>query len=317
MSPTRIDSDEAGGSSAPLVGATMTGRCGRTTRRGKATTMRVWTIAEVLQAPPGTPVEAVSGTLATITSFTYGENEYGPWTLQNVWITDGTGKLKVKLCDHRELGADCANHKVWIIAGTGKRGGAIGLKTEVDNHKGARSIMLKANNSASLSWTEPAGVTTAAPASQQQQAPPPPQQPPPPPKAPPYQPPIGAQHPPQATQDPGPFTPPSQTQAPPPSQAASAPAGPLTNEQRRAKWAKFDAAVNKLRRMRLRTLMVAHRIAEDAKKMGINVDAQHIEKIDSWVAIECCRNGLVIDIPDCDPPTPTQQTGGPADAGGN
>ncbi len=254
--------------------------------------MKVWTVAEVLAANPGTPVEAVTGQVVTITPFRFGENEYGGWTLQNIWISDGTGKVKVKLGDQQKLEDTAQGATITIVAGAGKRQGTtVGLKVDTDNYKGQVNKMLSANRSASVTFSAQ-GAKAGAPA-------------PVPPKAA-AQPaaPVPAQthsNAPATSQTPAPehYEEPAHEQPP-----AHQPAGQLTNSDRKAKWAKFDAAVNKLRRMRLRTLMVAHRIAEDAKRMGINVDAQHIEKIDSWVAIECCRNGLVIDVPDCDPPAP-------------
>ncbi len=245
--------------------------------------MKTWTVAEVLAANPGTPVEAVTGQVVTITPFRYGENEYGGWTLQNIWISDGTGKIKVKLGDQQKLEDSAQGSTITIVAGAGKRQGTtVGLKVDTDNYKGQVNKMLSANRSASVTFSAQ-GARAGAPA--------------PVPAPAPVNAPVAAQ--PPALEH---YEEPAQEQPP-----AHHPAGQLTNADRKAKWAKFDGAVNKLRRMRLRTLMVAHRIAEDAKRMGINVDAQHIEKIDSWVAIECCRNGLVIDVPDCDPPAPVTQ----------
>lgn len=255
--------------------------------------MKAWTVAEVLAANPGTPVEAVTGQVVTITPFRYGENEYGGWTLQNIWITDGTGKIKVKLGDQQKLEDSAQGATITIVAGAGKRQGTtVGLKVDTDNYKGQVNKMLSANRSASVTFAAK-GANAPIPA-----------QPKPPAQTAAPAPAQGNANAPGAAQTPAPEHHEEQAPEQPP---AHQPAGQLTNADRKAKWAKFDGAVNKLRRMRLRTLMVAHRIAEDAKRMGINVDAQHIEKIDSWVAIECCRNGLVIDVPDCDPPAPVTQ----------
>ena len=99
-----------------------------------------------------------------------------------------------------------------------------------------------------------------------------------------------------------PASPPVAKPAASPNPHASASAAPQTTRQA---WAQVDSGLNKLRRLRLRTLACAIRIAEDMAASGHAVSPDHIEKIDSWMAIECCRHGLLAHVPDCDPPNIT------------
>lgn len=257
--------------------------------------MRVWTPTEVLGCQAGVALECVAGHVTHVTDRKTGTNDYGPWSIQNVTIGDGGNRVKVKLMNQGELVKEALNHKLYVIAGQGKKGQPIGLVTELDTYKGQTSIIVKANENASLSWNPPAGAGeggTQQPPAQKPATPPPTQQAPPPPQtqqAPPPPPPQNA---------PPPIQPAGES-APPQQKPPVDPSNPV--DVKRA-WSKVDKGLNKLRRLRLRTLTVALAIQRDASTMGYQMASDHVEKIDSWLAIECCRNGLLVDVPEMDPP---------------
>lgn len=247
--------------------------------------MRVTQLNEIARMEPGTPLDCVSGVVCYVGSYKTGTGKYGPWTIQNIELIDGGTKVKVKVTGHDEIDKRRMNRKLYLIAGTNKKGESAGLQVELDTYKEVTSTIIKVTGTASISESGPG---EQAPATMRPLPVRPDAQPEPPPTDPPW---------PTDVPDHPPVQPPVRTVTP-------------GNPDARKAWAKFDHALNKLRRLRIRTLMAASRIAEDARANGINVDAQHVEKIDSWLAIEACRNGLVIDVPDCDPPAQHQATDG-------
>lgn len=258
--------------------------------------MKVTPISEILKLKKDTPLEAVSGIVTGVFERKTGTGQFGPWAIQNLYIGDGERTIKVMLRNSTEVVADGKGHKVYILAGIGKNGKPCGLKVAEDTYKNETSIIVSANENATVTFERPdflggddgqAQRSHPAPESNVQDdvpmEPTPVVQPPVKPAAPPASPPVAK---PAASPNPH----------------ASASAAPQTTRQA---WAQVDSGLNKLRRLRLRTLACAIRIAEDMAASGHAVSPDHIEKIDSWMAIECCRNGLLAHVPDCDPPNIT------------
>lgn len=239
---------------------------------------------------PGTTLECVAGTVLAVHKYNTGTNSYGPWTIQNIQIGDAAGaQIKVKLMNQGELQANAVGHRLYIQAGLGRGNKLCGLVTEEDEYQGRKSLIVKTTDKATLSWQAPAGTPDVVPQAAPTVTPPAP----PTPQHP------GTPPPPQAPANPPP-------PAPAPRQANPAPAPqwgstkPISD--RRAAWAKVDKGLNKLRRLRLRTLAVALQIQKDAQQLGYQMATDHVEKIDSFLIIECCRNGLLVEVPDVDPP---------------
>lgn len=276
--------------------------------------MRVSPIAEVLGMQAGTPIEAVAGVVVAITEYKTGQNRYGDWSIQNVTITDGQARLKVKVVNHQEVTKEWMNHRLFFIAGVGKKaGGTVGLKVELDTYKNVTSTIVSCTEAGSLCGTEPEGsgqqylpappAAAPSPAAAPARAPGAPTQPPRPPTqaAPPPPAPSGA------TPDPLGDNP-EPTQAPPdlnpPPRMASPPArNPGAGLTPRKAWASVDKQLLRLIRMRERSLSAALALKVRMEKAGYTMAADHVEKVDSWLAIELCRNGALADVPDCDPPT--------------
>lgn len=269
--------------------------------------MRVMTASEVLKTPADTALDCVGGVVGQVWPRRTGTSQYGAWSIQNLLIGDGANKVKVKLTGHQELGQDWAGHKLWIIAGVGKKGQSIGLKTELDTYKGETKLQVAVNENAQLTGEDPSATKGEAP-----HQPPPSQQAAPPaeqrrwPSQDPDQP-GEEQGPPQVFADLPPGLPlPARQQTPPPQ--TSAPRDTSDKGTRKA-WAKVDAGLLKLMRLRLRTMSTAMAIKRKCDEAGWPMSADHVEKIDMYLAIELTRNGLLADVPDCDPPMPRQDYG--------
>ena len=252
--------------------------------------MRVVPLNEIVAMQAGVALEAVGGTVTGITPYKTGTHEkYGPWSIQNITVTDGTNKVKVKVCNHPEVTAEWMNHRLYFIAGQGKKGGTVGLKTDLDTYKGTSTLIENINENGTMSGDPPV-------ASSQQSLPPPPQ--------------SGASTP---SQPPRRMNPPGDplpgNDDPPDSAGASAqaaqvarppvPSGPI--DPRRA-WAKADKLLLRLVRCRVRCEQARDRVVHILEGMGIHTSADHAEKIASWLSIEATRGGIIADIPDCDPP---------------
>ena len=250
--------------------------------------MKLTTVTEALVLPTGTAIEFCCGTVAQVGRWSQGVNTYGPWTIQNITIGDETKKIKVKLINQQELLPDWLGHTIYLTSGN-RQGRLIGLKVEIDKYPREETPIIAANEKASISDTPPTGgeITQAQPAPEQIA----------PRRAP-------AQDPDSEVPDeyaPVPQMQPSVPQALPFPQAVS------KDVDARKAWASTDAGLNRLRRIRLRTLAVAHRIQQDALAMGCQISADHMEKIDTWLAIEAGRQGIIVGVPDCDPPSPHAQ----------
>lgn len=256
--------------------------------------MRVTPIKEILTLAKDTPLDAVAGIVTGVFERKTGTGNFGPWAIQNIYIGDGQQTIKVMLRNSPEVLADGKGHKVYILAGIGKNGKPCGLKVAEDTYQGKTSIIVSANENATVTFDEPealAGTEENAPATRSHPA----TEPELPDDVPMSHPPTQQQAQPVASAVPPAATKPAAS----PKLSTSAP------QTTRQAWAQVDAGLNKLRRLRLRTLACAIRIAEDMASSGHAVSPDHIEKIDSWMAIECCRNGLLAHVPDCDPPNIT------------
>ena len=249
--------------------------------------MRVTPIKEILTLAKDTPLEAVSGIVTGVFERKTGTGNFGPWAIQNLYIGDGERTIKVMLRNSTEVVADGKGHKVYILAGIGKNGKPCGLKVAEDTYKNETSIIISANENATVTFDRPDCLGgDDGPATRSHPAPKP-----------------------EMPDDDVPMETPPVVQpmakpvaSPAPKPHATAATAPQTTRQA---WAQVDGGLNKLRRLRLRTLACAIRIAEDMAASGHAVSPDHIEKIDSWMAIECCRNGLLAHVPDCDPPNIT------------
>jgi len=265
--------------------------------------MRVTPIKEILTLAKDTPLDAVAGIVTGVFERKTGTGSFGPWAIQNIYIGDGNRTIKVMLRNSPEVVADGKGHKVYILAGIGKNGKPCGLKVAEDTYQGKTSIIVSANENATVTFDEPealAGTEESAPATRSHPASEPASEPEMPDDVPMSYPPTQQQAQPVAH---------STATKPTAAVPVTPTAPPVTRgggaRDTRSAWAQVDTGLNKLRRLILRTLACAIRIAEDMAASGHAVSPDHIEKIDSWMAIECCRNGLLAHVPDCDPPNIT------------
>lgn len=248
--------------------------------------MRIASIRDVLGMPAGVAFEGVAGVVTGMTEYKTGENKYGPWSIQNVTITDGPNKVKVKVVNHPEMTREWMNSKVTFLAGAGQKGQPVGLKTDIDTYKGVSSVIVALNENGRIDGSYPETSTPPQP-----QAGTPAPRPNIQPQADPL---PGNEEVPMDFDQAAPAAPSRPVATPP-----AAPTGPL--DPKRA-WAKADKFLLRLVRCRVRCEQARDSVVRQLEAMGIHTSADHAEKIASWLAIEATRGGLLADIPDCDPP---------------
>lgn len=246
----------------------------QTKHRTERHIMKVYTIAETLAIQPGTPITAVSGIVTRVHQPAMGTGKFGPYHLQRVDIEDGGSTTTLNLDGHDDIHDDAVGHRIYAIAGTGKGGSSVGLKASVYTSSTGQSYpRIDVKKSATLSWNPPEGATTATP--QPRPATP------------------------QATSAPAPA--PRSYPATPtttaPDQSAPAHGGQSAHD-----WGKIDAALNRLRRLRLRAIQCTQRIAKDADAAGVTLTPERIGAIETWLCISMERMGMVVHVPNIDPP---------------
>lgn len=230
------------------------------------------------------PLDAVAGIVTAVYERKTGTGNFGPWAIQNLYIGDGERTIKVMLRNSAEVMQEGKGHKVYILAGVGKNGKPCGLKVGEDTYQGKTSIIVSANDNATVTFDEPDYLASAEPSEPATHSHPAP--------AAPAVPPVAA--PPPLVQTPLP--------TPPPTATAPAPAKPAGPRDTRAAWAQVDHELNALRRIRLRSLAAAHAVRNAASLTGIHITPDHFQVIDSWMAIAMEKKGFLINVPDCDPP---------------
>lgn len=237
--------------------------------------MRVTTVDELLGSQP-MEVECVTGTIVAIYERRTGGNEKRQWSVQNFLLKSATGKtIRCALWNQGELEAAWKDREVYIIAGKGKRDVQM-LSTEFGEGQYADKLTLKIQDKATFTVKDPRVVSAGAP--------------PPPPVPDPGQAPTVTPPPVQEA--------PSQT--PPPTQP---PHNQSVDNPRKA-WAQADATLQTIRRGYLRCAMVANRILEDCRRIGIPFPDDGIQSMTATIFIQFKDRGGLLQVPNCDPIEP-------------
>lgn len=142
------------------------------------------TATELLRCEPGQNVPAIHGSIEKIGECYTGQNENGPWSLQNLVITDGQSKIKLKLKNRPRIGNEWLGHDVTFTATSGKNG-LVGLRVQQEEYRGVTAKIVEVNEKAIMDETSNASAAEAPAPQPSQPAPKPAPQPaPPPPQAP-------------------------------------------------------------------------------------------------------------------------------------
>lgn len=97
--------------------------------------MKLATIQDVIESNIDEPVMATRGTLVKLYKQIQGQNDYGPWTLQNGKLKDATGEIKVVFSNREPINGNWQGKLVEIRCAKGAKGGWTGAKRSVDKQK--------------------------------------------------------------------------------------------------------------------------------------------------------------------------------------
>lgn len=242
--------------------------------------MHVKTVEELLSSQP-MEFESVSGTITAIYERKTGGNEKRNWSVQNFLLKGSSGKtIRCALWNQGELDPGWKDLEAYIIAGKGKREVQM-LATEFGQGQYADKLTLKVQDKATFTTKDPR-VEHANPPPQVQA---------------PIQPAIAAPAQPQ---------PQVQHQNPAPSPATQRPPEPPQQQPAnpRQAWAQADATLQVIRRGYLRCAMVANRILEDCRRMGIAFPDDGIQSMTATLFIQFKDRGGLLQVPNCDPMEP-------------
>lgn len=242
--------------------------------------MHVKTVEELLESGP-MEFEAVTGTIEGIEDRRTGGEGSREWSVQNFWLQGHTKTIRCALWNQGELADGWQGKKVYIIAGKGVKKTQF-LSTEFGTGKYEKYLNLKIQSKATFTTKDPTATT-----------PPPVQSVPPP------------QSPPQAPQH-TPAMPPEQHQPAPPT-TVTQPQAPAPTNAREA-WADADKHFQVIRRAYLRSIMVANQLLRDCKRLGLAFPEDGIQGMSTSTLIEFSRRGGLMQVPDCDPVPPAQNT---------
>lgn len=112
--------------------------------------MKVTTISELAQLEPGDSIRCVKGTIKSVLKWRDGNNDYGPWSVQTIVLSDGKVEFKAKVWNRDELQRSLQGKEVYIQAGEGKKKEPIGLGIEENTHNNKTESLLVIRQEASI-----------------------------------------------------------------------------------------------------------------------------------------------------------------------
>ncbi len=260
--------------------------------------MNVTTVGQALAMETNTALECIAGTVLEVWPAKSGQGNYGPWTLQNVVLGDDDGaKIKV-LFKWDAIKPDAKGHRLYVIAGAGKMGKTVGLKTMLNTHEGVTTLQIQAGDNCSVEFNDPTrtgqhsrpaapqAVQPALPASvipTRQAAP-------------------RARHDYAPEPDEIPFE--AATPTPPERTVTVASRAPAASPAKVGQsWEKVDTALTKMRRMYGECVKTAAVIHAEAAANGIQLGDTSVQALATSLFIQCNMNALMITVPDFDHPS--------------
>jgi hypothetical protein len=112
-------------------------------------------IEDVGELDNGTVIEGIKGTVASVGKRREGEGEYGPYSFQDIVLTDGTEKVTVS-CGNKENLIDYKGKFVCLLSGKDKKDKTNGLMAHDKEYNGKVSRIIKANGLMEITETVPA-----------------------------------------------------------------------------------------------------------------------------------------------------------------
>jgi hypothetical protein len=110
--------------------------------------MRECPLAEVAQKEIGELIPSFSGRVLRVQDQNSGENNYGPWTIQNIEVADRQNrdlKVKVKVFDGPEIPKSWVNREVEVISGAGDKGQLQGVAVAAGYQGRGKCVEVKYN----------------------------------------------------------------------------------------------------------------------------------------------------------------------------
>lgn len=98
--------------------------------------MKLSTVKEAIESNDDEPVLAIRGTLTKLFRPMTGDNQFGPWSLQNGSLKDQTGEIKVVFSNRDEVPQDYRGQVIEVRCTKGQKGGFSGVKRTTDKKDG-------------------------------------------------------------------------------------------------------------------------------------------------------------------------------------
>lgn len=112
---------------------------------------RMIKIQEALGMDPGELIPAISGTIKTVMAHKTGENNFGPWSIQFLRITDSSGRdIKVKVGNRDEIPKSAKGETIYLEAGKDEHGNLVDLKRIDETYKGNTEAVVDLRNRATM-----------------------------------------------------------------------------------------------------------------------------------------------------------------------
>jgi len=119
--------------------------------------MRFTAISEIAELSDGIVIEGLRGTVEKVAKrYTGTHDEYGPWSLQAIKLTDGAVSVNVNVAGKDDLN-DLKGKFVCLLSGKDKKGKVSGLSAFDKEYQGKISRVVKTNGLMEITETIPAG----------------------------------------------------------------------------------------------------------------------------------------------------------------
>ncbi len=246
--------------------------------------MRLIPIKDLLAMEEEEAVPAMRGTIKRVFGRSEGSNEHGPWSLQNVIVTEpGNDKIeiKVKLKDQEEVPEKSKGRSLYVESHRGDRG-MTGIKIKEETYQGKPRKYLHVTKTATVTLLDrnaPNPSSTPAPETG-------------------ARPPVGSPE--EQGEAPTPKAPPAKApEAPAPPANTPPPSKPADGKPKRdPKQHEAELILIQQANLWRRCLAVMHKTAEDyAVATGEKLDGETIRSGTSTLFIQGARDGLYRSMP--------------------
>ena len=116
--------------------------------------MRVIPISEVFNFEPNETVPCVQGQITNVYRQNRGTNANGDWAIQNAFLKDRSGEIKLKITDRDEIPAAWKGRTICISCNNGQKG-MTGMKAKDDEYKGKVTRLISVTPTAAIEPVDP------------------------------------------------------------------------------------------------------------------------------------------------------------------